>query len=140
MRKAALAGLLAVAAGAPGLAYYDQDYGDGPSPFASPGVHGGYDYQGQDYDRPGNDCAYFDGSGADLLDPWLACTEEGRELVRDGFDREESGFISEELADQANIWFRRHADTNRDMQLTDPEIRTALVNAARYHESISSDR
>jgi hypothetical protein len=41
--------------------------------------------------------------------------------------------ISAETADRINIWFRRYADTNHDMTITDPEIRTALVAAAgRY--------
>ena len=41
--------------------------------------------------------------------------------------------ISEETADRANIWFRRYADSNHDMTITDPEIRTALVAAGgRY--------
>ena len=41
--------------------------------------------------------------------------------------------ISEATADRANIWFRRYADTNRDLVLTDPEIRIALVTASRRY-------
>ncbi|MDT9597711.1 hypothetical protein [Sphingosinicella rhizophila] len=134
MRRAALVGLCLAAAGMAGCETYEGRDAYDSGPYATAGLYGGYDYQGQDYDRLGNDCAYFDGSGAGLLDPWLACTDEGREVVRHGFDRDEDRVISDELADQANIWFRRHADTDRDMRLTDPEIRAALVNAARHHD------
>ena len=69
--------------------------------------------------------------GGDMLDPWLACTREGEDLVRPMF----AGGTAQDQADQAeraNIWFRRHADTNRDMRLTDPEIKAALVNHVRH--------
>ena len=104
--------------------YYDE--------YGSRGGYGGYDYVGRDYDRIGNDCRFFRGSGGDMLDPWLACTREGQEFVRGRFDTDEDRRIGRRGADRANIWFRRHADTNRDMRLTDAEIRAALVNAARY--------
>ena len=87
---------------------------------------------GGDYDRLGNDCGFFGGSGGDRLDPWLACTPEGQGIVRRGFDSDQDRRVSARTAERANIWFRRHADTNRDLRLTDPEVRAALVNAERY--------
>ena len=73
------------------------------------------------------------GPGVARLDPWLLETPEGRAIVTLGFRDAASGFVSEEVADRANICFRRYADYDRDMRVTDPEIRTALVAAAgRY--------
>ncbi|HEX8668685.1 MAG TPA: hypothetical protein VF727_09980 [Allosphingosinicella sp.] len=89
--------------------------------------YGGYRYMGDDYDRRGNDCGFFEGSGGDLLDPWLACTREGQRLVRDMFDDDDDRRLTAETADRANVWFRVHADTNRDRCLTDREVRAALV-------------
>jgi len=67
------------------------------------------------------------------LDDWLKETPEGRAIVTLGFSDAAGGVISAETADRANIWFRRYADSNHDMTITDPEIRTALVAAAsRY--------
>lgn len=71
----------------------------------------------------------LEGPGASVLDPWLLETAEGQTIVAAGFRDAQSGFIDEETAHRINIWFRRYADTNRDMQLTDPEIRLALVQA-----------
>jgi hypothetical protein len=104
--------------------YYDE--------YGARGGYGGYDYVGGDYQRIGNDCGFFRGKGGEALDPWLACTREGQDFVRGRFDTDEDRRIGRRGADRANIWFRRHADTNRDMRLTDPEIRAALVNAARH--------
>lgn len=127
MRGIAIAALFTTVLGVTACeTYYDDDYRRG---------YGGYDYAGRDYDRLGNDCGFFEGAGGDLLDPWLACTREGQEVVRYGFDRHGDRRLGEGQADRANIWFRRHADTNRDMRLTDPEIKAALVNAARFHRS-----
>ena len=76
------------------------------------------------------------GPGADVLDPWLAETDEGRALVRTGWRDARDGRIGRETAHRANVWFRRHADADRDMCLTDDEIRNALawgaVHQARY--------
>ena len=133
MRKAAIGTLLALALGVTACETYSDGYGyrDG---YRDGGRYGDYSYAGADYDRIGNDCGYFDGEGADLLDPWLACTDEGHLVVRNGFDEDSDRRITAETADRANIWFRRHADTDRDLRLTDNEIRGALVNAARYHD------
>ena len=90
-----------------------------------------YDYHGHDYAYgsvpPGP--AYFQGAGAAVLDPWLAFTAEGRGIVSEGFTTSD-GWISAETAHRANVWFRRYADSNGDMALTDPEIRIALVQAS----------
>jgi hypothetical protein len=124
MRKAATLMLLAAALGVAGCETYD-DYGD-----RGRDRYGGYDYVGSDYERLGNDCRAFRGAGGDMLDPWLACTDEGRDLVRTLFDRD--GRLDAGTADEANIWFRRYADRDRDLCLTDPEIRAALVTHARH--------
>jgi hypothetical protein len=126
MRKAAIAALLTASLGAAGCATYHEDG------YGHRGRYGGYDYSGGDYDRLGNDCDSFSGSGGDLLDPWLACTSEGQDLVRRMFDKGQNRRISTKTADRANVWFRRHADHNRDLRLTDPEIKAALVNHARH--------
>jgi hypothetical protein len=123
MRKVTIGALFATALSmAACTTYYDDDRGQG----------GRYAYDGRHYDRLGNDCGVFGGSGGRTLDPWLACTPEGQGIVRRGFDSDGDARISARTAERANIWFRRHADTNRDLRLTDPEIRTALVNAERF--------
>lgn len=70
------------------------------------------------------------GPGVAILDDWLKETREGRAIVTLGFAEAHRGVVSEDVAHRANIWFRRYADQNRDMTVTDPEIRTALVAAA----------
>ena len=73
------------------------------------------------------------GPGVAMLDPWLRETREGQAVVTLGFGEAIEGVISEPVAQRANAWFRRYADQNCDMRLTDAEIRTALVAAAgRY--------
>ena len=72
----------------------------------------------------------LEGPGIALLDPWLLETDEGRAIVTLGFQEAAQGYVSEDVAHRANIWFRRYADQDCDMQITDPEIRTALVAAA----------
>jgi hypothetical protein len=79
------------------------------------------------------------GPGLAVLDPWLRETREGRDIVTLGFSEASEGLVSIDLAHRANIWFRRYADTDRDMCLTDPEIRIALVQAAREHFSARSN-
>jgi hypothetical protein len=70
------------------------------------------------------------GPGASILDPWLALTAEGRAILAAGFDMPRDGFVPDDVAARANVWFRRYADHNRDMRLTDEEIRTALAHSA----------
>ena len=125
MRSLAIGALFTAALTMAACANYYDEYG-------ARGGYGGYDYVGGDYQRIGNDCGFFRGKGGEALDPWLACTREGQDFVRGRFDTDEDRRIGRRGADRANIWFRRHADTNRDMRLTDPEIRAALVNAARH--------
>lgn len=104
-------------------------------------AHGGYSgppghhaYGGGEWDGPRSPYAGpLHGPGLDLLDPWLKETPEGRAVVTLGFRDAGEGFVSEDVAHRANIWFRRYADSDGDMRVTDPEIRTALVVAAgRY--------
>lgn len=115
MRERTIIGLLALALGVTSCAYYD-DYG-------MQQAHGYGDY--------GYDGGAYSGRRGELLDPWLASTAEGQQIVRMGFADHPSGRISEESAHRANVWFRRYADTNRDLRLTDEEIRIALVQAAQ---------
>jgi hypothetical protein len=95
------------------------------------GLPGGYAYHGSAWSgerRPWRGDLH--GPGVPLLDPWLKETAEGRAVVTLGFDDAVEGFVSEDVAHRANIWFRRYADEDGDMRVTDPEIRTALVAAA----------
>ena len=71
-----------------------------------------------------------DTNGSGTKHPWLVSTSEGQQIVRMGF-ADPGGHISEESAHRANIWFRRYADTNRDLRPTDEEIRITLVQAAQ---------
>lgn len=70
------------------------------------------------------------GPGLAILDDWLKDTREGNVIVTMGWAEAHRGFVSEDVAHRVNIWFRRYADHNRDMTITDAEIRTALVHAA----------
>lgn len=96
--------------------------------------HGDYAYGGREY--AGVRQAYagdLHGPGVALLDPWLKETREGRAVVTLGFREAGGGFVSESVARRANDWFRRYADQDCDMRITDPEIRVALAAAAgRY--------
>ena len=130
MRAAAIVTLFVAALGAAACETYYDDYGRGSGSYGRD--YGRYDYVGRDYDRLGNDCGFFAGAGGELLDPWLACVREGQQLVRDRYDRDQDRRIDAETADEANVWFRFHADHNRDMRLTDAEIRAALVNHVRF--------
>jgi hypothetical protein len=93
-----------------------------------------YAYDGTDWlESRGPYVGELRGPGVATLDPWLRETEEGRAVVTLGFQEAARGVVSEDVAHRANIWFRRYADENRDMKITDPEIRTALVTATgRY--------
>ena len=126
MRRRAITGLLVLALGVSACAYYD-DYGYGP--YGGP-VYGDYRYQGGGW-QGSRWADGFGGRGGPILDPWLATTAEGRTIVTLGFDDNDNGRISEETAHRANVWFRRYADTDRDMRLTDEEIRIALAQASR---------
>ena len=96
---------------------------------------GSYAYDGSEWDGAyrGPHAGELEGPGVEILDRWLSETAEGRAVVTLGFQDAANGFVSEDVAHRANIWFRRYADENCDMTITDPEIRTALVTAAgRY--------
>jgi hypothetical protein len=90
-------------------------------------------YAGAAWDGERPEVEELEGPGVEILDRWLAETREGRAIVTVGFRDAAEGEISEDVAHRANIWFRRYADTNRDMRITDDEIRVALVTAGgRY--------
>lgn len=115
-------GLAAAACALGGCATYDDYDGDGYG-------YGRYRYDGSAWaDRGGRG----GGSGAGLLDPWLAETEEGREIVATLWPRTRRGRIDARTAEEANVWFRRHADADRDLCLTDVEIRSALAQLPRH--------
>jgi hypothetical protein len=82
-------------------------------------------YQGGQYGAPG-----IGGDGARKLDPWLAGTEAGNRLILVRFDRNRNQRIGTGRARQANTWFRRFADYDRDMRLTDAEISRGLGEVA----------
>lgn len=86
-------------------------YGYGPPP--------PYGYEGDDY--AGRDLG-------DLFrpDPWLEETREGQAILSRHLDR---GGHPEAIR-ALNIRFRHFADTDRDMRLTDQEIRLALVRCS----------
>lgn len=90
-------------------------------------------YAGAAWDGERPEVEELDGPGVEILDRWLAETREGRAIVTVGFRDAAEGVVSEDIAHRANIWFRRYADTDRDMRITDEEIRVALVAAGgRY--------
>lgn len=101
---------------------YSGGYGSGYA-YDDGSYYGDYRYDGRDYDT-----GYA--GGEDMLDPWLGLTPEGRDIVALGFSSDGQG-LSEDKAYRANIWFRRYADSNDDLRLTDEEIRLALVQGSR---------
>jgi hypothetical protein len=151
-RRIATAILLGVTAiGLAGCDYMDPNGYNRPNGYERPyGYENGYGYgQGMrfgDYVYDGRDYAsgysgysgrygsgqqsYLRGAGVGSLDPWLASTPEGQGIVTARFGGRD-GMIGYEAAQSANVWFRRYADSNRDMRLTDEEIRVALVEASR---------
>jgi hypothetical protein len=127
MRRSACLILLA-SFGVAACAYDDE----GPGPGWN---GGGYSYHGRTWTGAPRRAYAGDlhGPGVPTLDEWLKGTREGRAIVTLGFREAGNGFVSEDVANRANIWFRLYADQNHDMTITDPEIRTALVAAAgRY--------
>jgi hypothetical protein len=67
------------------------------------------------------------GKGAKLLDPWLSGTQPGQRLVLAFFDHNYNGRIGPDRAGEANRWFRRFADRDHDLRITDNEINRGLV-------------
>jgi len=91
-------------------------------------------YHGREWAGPGHPYqGALSGPGLAILDDWLKDTREGNVIVTMGWREAGRGVVSEDVAHRANIWFRRYADRDRDMTITDPEIRTALVAAAGRH-------
>ncbi len=85
-------------------------------------------YVGDDFE---GDQASIGGDGAEWLDPWLSGTVPGQHLVQTRFDRNFNGRIGIDRAGEANRWFRRFADRNGDLRLTDREISWGLVTIDR---------
>jgi hypothetical protein len=131
MRGPIIAALFTAAVGVSACAVYD-DYAFGR------GYHGhrygDYRYDGAAYSGWSRAPEAFTGAGAPLLDPWLVQTGEGRAVIARQFDDGRPGRISTEAAHRANAWFRRYADRDQDLRLTDKEIRAALLQA-RGHRS-----
>lgn len=107
--------VLLVASGLTACAYDDHGYGYHGREWAAPR----HPYEGE-----------LSGPGLAILDDWLKDTREGSVIVTMGWREAGRGVVSEDVAHRANIWFRRYADQDRDMIVTDPEIRTALVAGA----------
>ena len=103
------------------------------------GGYGGYRYDGSAWSERRGGAYGLRGPGVELLDPWLVETVEGRQIVRSGWRSARGGRIDRRTAERANIWFRRHADVDDDLCLTDLEIRAALAQSAwqisRYRRS-----
>jgi hypothetical protein len=113
---------LAAAAALTACTTYDGGYGDDG--------YGRYRYEGSEWGARHGGGA-LRGPGVDLLDPWLAETEEGQTMVRAGWHGARRGFVDRDVAVRANRWFRHYADADRDYCLTDDEIRQALVWGTR---------
>ena len=73
----------------------------------------------------------YGGTGARDLDPWLGGSRAGQALVLARFDRNDNGEIGSDRAREANAWFRRYADRDHDLRLTDREIDAGLQRVAR---------
>ncbi|HEX8194097.1 MAG TPA: hypothetical protein VF552_14475 [Allosphingosinicella sp.] len=118
---------LAAAAALAGCATYDA-HDDGR------GDYGRYRYEGSAWNARQGSAGPLRGPGVDRLDPWLAETREGSVILRHGWEDARGGFVDPDVAERVNAWFRRYADADRDWCLTDEEIRSALVWAARNVE------
>jgi hypothetical protein len=129
MRGPIIAALFTAAVGVSACAVYD-DFAYGRAYGYHGHRYGDYRYQGSDYSGWSRTSDAFKGGGAPLLDPWLGLTEEGQAVVRARFDEGRPGHLRPQSAHRANAWFRRYADQDRDLSLTDQEIRTALLSAS----------
>ena len=79
-------------------------------------------YQGGRYGDYG-----IGGAGAKHLDPWLSGTQPGTRLILAFYDRNYNGRIGVDRAGEANRWFRRFADRDHDLRVTDDEINRGLI-------------
>lgn len=93
---------------------------------ASACAHDPYGYGSPGYGYHGDEWSGRDHDDLFRLDPWLEETREGRMIVERGLGE----VYYPEAVRELNIRFRRFADTNRDLRLTDREIRLALVRCA----------
>lgn len=98
-------------AGKPGHGYHDRAP-DGSYPVYAGGHFGEYG---------------VGGDGARHLDPWLNGTQPGQRLILAFFDRNYNGRIGVDRAGEANRWFRRFADRDHDLRVTDDEINRGLI-------------
>ncbi len=89
-------------------------YGGGPGA-------GPYGYYGDEWDD-----AQF--SDPRRLDPWLEETREGRLIVERALGPDPDPAIFSQI----NLQFRQFADTDRDLRVTDWELRLALVRCATH--------
>lgn len=91
-------------------------------------AHDPYRYGGypDDYGYQGDEWSGHDMDALSELDPWLEDTREGNVIVSRTLGQ---AFHPEAIRD-LNIRFRHFADTDRDLALTDYEIRLALVRCA----------
>jgi len=78
------------------------------------------------YHYAGDEWAGRDPEDLFRLDPWLEDTQEGQVIVERSLGE---AYYPEAIRD-LNIRFRRFADTDGDLRLTDFEIRLALVRCA----------
>jgi hypothetical protein len=90
------------------------------------GPSGGYGPA--DYDYAGDDWGGRDWDDLSRLDPWFEDTREGQAILSRSID----GGLHPDAVRDLNIRFRRFADTDGDLRLTDEEIRLALVRCASY--------
>jgi hypothetical protein len=128
--------VLAAVTGLAACATYDTDgygYGHGDG-YGRGERYGDYRYEGSAWSRRRGGSYDLRGPGVDLLDPWLIETVEGRQIVRSGWRAARRGRVDRRTAERANIWFRRHADADGDLCLTDAEIRSSLAQS-RLHLS-----
>lgn len=106
--------LLALAAASlSACAHYDDDYGYRDNRYD----YAGHNYRDADFEED-----------LSRLDPWLDETDEGRDIAMHYLaGRRDAGAVRD-----LNIRFRRLADADRDLRLTDAEIRAALTRCADH--------
>src|SRR3546814_19975283 len=107
MRRMRVIALLLTAAGLSACTSYYGDYAYGPGYYHGDRVgwddfvqYGDYRYDGDYYEpaRWQDREAYLIGAGVEQLDPWLALTPAGRDIVTIGFDTDDDGWLAEGTA------------------------------------------
>jgi hypothetical protein len=91
-------------------------------------AHDPYSYGRSGYGYAGNQWSGRAMHDLFRLDPWFEDTQEGREIA----GRSLGGRFHPEAVRDLNVRFRHFADTDRDLRLTDREIRLALVRCATH--------